>query len=575
MSEDVGATQEATQEMNGVGADSTADEIPPDVWGQAYFNGTGSDHPHVDFTTDEIIFGRKANSHVRLMHPGTSSKHCVLRRMGGVGDSILMLTDTSTNGTFVNGTRIGNGQQLEIKNGQEIILIRTPQEKLSYIIRCYDQDKEHATEAKHPNGPYKKYVIGSTLGSGAYATVKRCVNKTTGEQFAIKVIDKHKFALNKGEGGTSPDAPDAVNNAQLTANLHAEVNILKSIDHPNIIKVEDVFETNRFFYIVLELVSGGDLLDFLINRKQPFTESEARRIFHQLVEATDYLHSQKIVHRDIKPENILLKTPGEIKLTDFGLSRIVGEGSFMKTVCGTPQYLAPEVLNMAPFMVQRGRQPSTTGYDKAVDMWSLGVILYVLLSASQPFDEGNLVDSILAGRFVFPTARWTGKSEAVKDLIRGLLRVDPAARYTAEQVRQHPWMHVGRPTPTAPKPALAPGTSIDARMNDQFVKLSGPAGAAANGGGNAVESKDNGASRRGRGAKRMPSNIMTISSLAPDANDDDDDDDEDGDGGDRYDDDEDDSVDGATSPAKRKGGDDQGPDAEKVVKKGRGGGGGC
>lgn len=133
---------------------------------------------------------------------------------------------------------IGEGQQVEIKNGQEIVLLRTATERLSYIIRCYDQDKEAKVEMQDPNGPYHKYVIGQALGMGAYATVKKCVSKADGSQYAIKVIDKHKFALSKsdGNGGGVVDA------AQLSANLNAEASILRSIEHPSVIKVSSLYK---------------------------------------------------------------------------------------------------------------------------------------------------------------------------------------------------------------------------------------------------------------------------------------------------------------------------------------------
>jgi len=461
MAEEI-ATQEAKWEV---------EEGPPeDAWGEITYTGNVPGQSSMYLTTDVVVFGRHPGSTVILNHAGSSGKHCILKRMGRRdGESILMLTDLSTNGTYVNNTRIGKNQQVEIKSGQEIVLVRTQTDRLSYIVRAFDQDRELAAEMAHPNGPYHKYVLGSAIGSGAYATVKRCYDKATQQEFAIKVIDKRKFALNQGEGGGSriyatveaTEAAAAQHNSKLSNTLRAEVEILRSIDHENVIKVFDVFETDRYFYIVLELISGGDLLDFLLENKRPFTEDEARALFWQLVEATDYLHSQQIVHRDIKPENILInKATRKIKLTDFGLSRIVGEGSFMKTVCGTPQYLAPEVLQLAPVVAQRKGPPSQAGYGKAVDLWSLGVILYVMLAAAQPFDENTMVESILAGRFQFPEDRWTGKSAAVKDLIRGLLTVDPEQRYTAEQVRNHEWMQVGHVIRKPPPEVYASGDAM-------------------------------------------------------------------------------------------------------------------
>ena len=159
-----------------------------------------------------------------------------------------------------------------------------------------------------------------------------------------------------------------------------EANILLNVHHPNIIGVKEIFETRRYFYIAMELVRGGELFDRIVE-KQHFDEPTTRLVMKQLLEAVAYLHARGIAHRDIKPENILLAEPGTfvVKLSDFGLSRVFDDSSFMKTMCGTPAYVAPEVLMSA----------GTGGYTDAVDMWSLGVIMYVMLSGFHPFNLEN------------------------------------------------------------------------------------------------------------------------------------------------------------------------------------------
>jgi len=163
------------------------------------------------------------------------------------------------------------------------------------------------------------------------------------------------------------------------------------------------------------------------------TEEKAKEIYHQILDAIHYLHNQNIAHRDIKPENILLKSKDcdIIKITDFGLSRAIGDGSIAKTLCGTALYLAPEVM--------LGNR--TEGYGLEVDMWSMGVVLYFMLSGTLPFDESkaNIFESVRKAEYDFPSPTWDGISEVAKDLIKCLLVVDPTKRYTAAVALNHPW----------------------------------------------------------------------------------------------------------------------------------------
>jgi len=271
------------------------------------------------------------------------------------------------------------------------------------------------------------YDIRDQLGSGTFATVKLCINKCTGEKYAVKIIDKKKFALN--HGSSRSDA------------LMDEVKILKALSHPHVIKIYDTYETEQHLYLVLELITGGDLFDKIVDQKCGYSEPRARTIFGQILNAISYLHSNNIVHRDLKPENILLarKEEDNIKISDFGLSRVIGEGSFMKTLCGTPQYLAPEVLCSTSIPSQPAT--TTTGYDKSVDLWSLGVILYILLSGVPPFDERkNLLDQVKTGAYYFPPKRFQNVSSSAIDLIKRLLCIDPKKRITVEGILKHPWL---------------------------------------------------------------------------------------------------------------------------------------
>ena len=403
---------------------------------------TNSDYPSSPLVEAEVSIGRKSTCTIQLKHAAISGVHCLLHWLPD--SAMCFLTDVSTNGTWIDGRRAEKDQRFLVSNGSEITLIRNNSERIAYHVYLTKRaGAAGAEQAVERNGPHHKYELGATLGTGAFAVVRECTLKSTGARYAMKVIEKKKFALNHG--------------SKRTGVLMDEVRILQKLNHPHIIAIHDVFDTDKHLYLVLELVTGGDLFDKVIALQgKGFSEQRSFHIFAQMLEATSYLHSHNIVHRDLKPENILLSNAhsDDIKLSDFGLSRIVGEGSTMKTLCGTPQYLAPEVLN---------DQLSVRGYDKAVDMWSLGVILYVLLTGMAPFNENkNLIDEVKNGRYSFPALHWASKSKASQQLIRGLLTMDPSKRWTVEQVRACEWMRT------------AGGSVVAGRAGGGLKRLSGP-----------------------------------------------------------------------------------------------------
>jgi len=263
----------------------------------------------------------------------------------------------------------------------------------------------------------KQYEFKSELGRGAFSIVYLTVHKATGSHYAVKVINKKDLGKDYEK------------------NLKMEVDILKKVNHPNIIALKELFDTPDKLYLIMELVTGGELFDKIVE-KGSYTESEASQLVRKIVSAVDYLHNLGIVHRDLKPENLLLKRADndlEIAIADFGLSKIVGQQMMMQTACGTPSYVAPEVLN-------------ASGYGKEVDMWSIGVITYILLCGFPPFygdTVPEIFEQIMEANFDYPEEYWGSVTKEAKDFINKLLVVDADKRLSAVDALKHPWLAGG------------------------------------------------------------------------------------------------------------------------------------
>merc|ERR1719183_1943237 len=215
--------------------------------------------------------------------------------------------------------------------------------------------------------------------------------------------------------------------------VEQEVTIMGKINHPGIVKLREVFDTKHKFYMVLELMLGGELFDRIVE-KEKYTENEAVGVAISVCSALQYCHDRGIVHRDLKPENLLYSTKDDdatVKIADFGLAKLLSEESLMMhTACGTPGYVAPEVL-------------CGGGYTEAVDMWSMGVIIYILLCGFPPFYEENnaaLFATIKACSFDYPSPYWDVVSPEARDLINHLLVKEPSRRLNASQVLKHKWI---------------------------------------------------------------------------------------------------------------------------------------
>ncbi|KAM8765118.1 serine/threonine-protein kinase DCLK2 isoform 2-T2 [Rhynchonycteris naso] len=280
--------------------------------------------------------------------------------------------------------------------------------------RCLSPEGVNGNRYSESSALLEKYKIGKVIGDGNFAVVKECRDRSTGKEFALKIIDKGKCCGKE----------------HLIEN---EVSILRRVKHPNIIMLVEEMETVTELFLVMELVKGGDLFD-AITSSTKYTERDGSAMVYNLANALRYLHSLSIVHRDIKPENLLVcEYPDgtkSLKLGDFGLATVV-EGP-LYTVCGTPTYVAPEII-------------AETGYGLKVDIWAAGVITYILLCGFPPFRSENnlqedLFDQILAGKLEFPAPYWDNITDSAKELISQMLQVNVDARCTAGQILSHPWV---------------------------------------------------------------------------------------------------------------------------------------
>jgi serine/threonine protein kinase len=481
--------QPATQLVDDMPLDDEEEEQTESAsWGQLV--SRSPDGPHFklqEFPPDEQgrfnvhLIGRSPHCALQLTSsPRISNKHCILYCKQNIADPNnprleAWIEDLSANGTFINGeTRLTKNVPRLLHHRDEIFLVNPEFKRMakagtkifediaqnSFVVmlnlpcpvdefiqasRDYDlqlsqNDASQGGRMDRANTVnrllgqkrcvYDHYEIKTLLGEGTSGAVYHGINKETGRDWAVKIVPTKNLTLlssvinNKGRS------------AELNGNeLTKEAELLRSLRHPHIIHLEDIFADNKRLYLVMELSSGGDLFDRVVKKKH-YPEAEAKIVMTQILEAMAYLHEKNIAHRDIKPENILLVSKSsdvDIKLTDFGLAKKVDESGKMKTFCGTPQYFAPEVLQ---------RRHTTKGagtYSLAADMWSIGVIMFVLLEGNYPFNESTLSQQITTAQYSFAAPVWKKVSEQAKDLIRKLLVVDPAARLTAKQALAHEW----------------------------------------------------------------------------------------------------------------------------------------
>ncbi|KAK1741100.1 serine/threonine-protein kinase [Skeletonema marinoi] len=269
---------------------------------------------------------------------------------------------------------------------------------------------------KFSNIEHKYHIDPKVLGTGHHGSVRRCIDRTTRQRYAVKSIRKSDPAVKIG-------------------GLHREIMLLDQMKHASIIQLRDVFEDEEYLHLVTELCEGGELFDKILDRaSRSKMAEEAARVLHEILMAVKYMHQHGIVHRDLKPENILFTSKEEgspVKIIDFGLARHFNKKQdvSMRTVVGTPYYIDPNVLKK--------------DYDDSCDLWSVGIIAYILLCGYPPFngsDNAAVYASVRRGTYSFPSSDWKHVSVEGRDFIRRLLQVNVSKRMTIDQALRHPWM---------------------------------------------------------------------------------------------------------------------------------------
>ncbi|GJJ77814.1 calcium/calmodulin-dependent protein kinase I [Entomortierella parvispora] len=339
---------------------------------------------------------------------------------------------------------------------QRAMAEKVAEEKAAIAAATAAAEKKRQKEASrgpemHPDLLELYTITDHVLGVGTFATVKEIKLKSTGKSYALKIILK-KTLVGK------------------TAMLDTEISVLSKVRHPNCVSLLELFETKDAVYLVTDLAEGGELFDQLL-QKGSYTEGDAARLVHEILLGVEYLHKMDIVHRDLKPENLLFMDKSEnarLMITDFGLSKVLTSGNdVLMTACGTPGYVAPEVLEQI-------------GHGKPVDIWSIGVIAYTLLCGYTPFwgeDQPSLFESIISGEYEYEEEYWKDVSPLAKSFIDSLLVRPAEKRPTATQALNHPWfrtmLEADMVTPTSPiedSVNLLPGMRKNFNARSAFKK---------------------------------------------------------------------------------------------------------
>ncbi|KAJ1743032.1 hypothetical protein LPJ78_003491 [Coemansia sp. RSA 989] len=376
------------------------------------------------FLNQSMSVGRRTTCDIQIEDGHVSSHHCNISASHDLetGEYIVTCTDLSTHGTYLNGTNIGKGNTAKLTHGD--VLELKSHHYITYLQKMRKPYRNNGLETKY------QVLKNEKLGNGTFAEVYRAYDKKTQKQLAVKIMSKHFFSHNgTANGGT---------------NYMREISLLRSIRHKNIVRIYDVEEGAMEVYIFMSLLSGGDLFD-RISTQGALDEDEAKFITYQVLGALKCLHDANIVHRDIKPENTLLvskKPYSQVMLTDFGMAKAMGQKKILTTMCGTFQYIAPEMLNSKT----NPGQALEEGYTAKVDCWSLGVMVYAMVSCSHPFSAGEdndirqLIAQIKSGTLDFSDPIWKQLSSDCRSFITHLLKLDPNERMSVKQAFEHPWI---------------------------------------------------------------------------------------------------------------------------------------
>lgn len=358
-------------------------------------------------------------------------------------DSNVMIQDMSTNGTWINGSKLIKGTNYILTQGDEISVgVGVPTDVIRYVVHFpkapEDEDTAEDSLTRTNEGSRKEtgiladFIIRDEIvGSGAFATVKKAIERATGETFAVKIISKKKALTGAVEG------------------VSRELKILQKLHHPGIVSLKAFYEDSESYYLVMEYVPGGDLMDFVASYGS-VGEAAGCEIAKQILQAVGYVHSKGISHRDLKPDNILIAKddPVTIKITDFGLAKGQDKANMMKTFCGTLAYLAPEVITGKYGAAQKKRylgngKTIDDSYSNKVDMWSIGCLLFVILTAHLPFSgstQETLFKNIIAGNYHESLLKENGISLEGRDFLSRLLEIDVSLRLSTREALQHPWI---------------------------------------------------------------------------------------------------------------------------------------
>ncbi|KAJ3931153.1 MAG: CAMK/RAD53 protein kinase [Lentinula lateritia] len=386
-------------------------EIHENVWGSFY--PLVKDMKEVNLFKPKLTYRIGRSLHNDVVFPGykISNKHAEITWDGReTKDSIIMLRDNSSNGTYVNGQRLGKGVSRILPDGAEVAFgspgpsSTQPAEDYRFIFR------HTASGQQREDGFYGLYDSHDQLGRGTFASVVRCLERKTGILWAAKMFS------NLLTGGGSSSLGSRSNEKMVSR----EIGILQTLSHPNICFLKETFITEeRKLILVLELIEGGDLLEYILS-SSGVSEEITQHITYQLCLALSYVHSRGIAHRDLKPENILLtkSNPPDVKVADFGLAKAIDSQTMLKTMCGTPAYLAPEIVT----------QTNMEGYDNLVDSWSVGAIVFSMLTNASPFIEDENQPDIRV------------RISTLIDFIERLLNPDPAVRMTLANALDHLWL---------------------------------------------------------------------------------------------------------------------------------------